>query len=102
MSAPSQAESGLGLEAQRARLEAEAERRGWTDVSYVVDDGYSGKNLNRPGISAVLEDLAAGPASVLAVAKLDRLTRSLSSFAALGERATREGWLLVVLDPPPT
>ncbi len=70
VSTEDQAVSGLGLEAQRATLTGEAERRGWTDVAYVVDEGYSAKSLDRPGILGALDDLAAGRAGVLVVAKL--------------------------------
>jgi len=37
-----QADSGLGLAAQRLAIAQEAERRGWSDVEYVEDGGFSG------------------------------------------------------------
>lgn len=98
VSTTEQADSGLGLEAQRERLNQEASRRGWSGVVHVSDDGYSAKDLNRPAISEALEALDAGEADVLMVAKLDRLSRSVLDFAALMERARRRGWDLVVLD----
>ena len=45
-----------------------------------------------------LEDLDAGRAGVLVVAKLDRLSRSVSQGAQVMERAQRRGWSLVALD----
>jgi DNA invertase Pin-like site-specific DNA recombinase len=90
--------SGLGLADQREAIEREATRRGWTDVTYISDEGYSAKNLSRPGISSALQLLGNGGATVLVVAKLDRLSRSLLDFATLMQRAGREGWQLVVLD----
>lgn len=93
-----QKESGLGLSDQRQTIEAEANRRGWADVAYVADEGYSAKNLSRPGIAAALADLEAGRASTLVVAKLDRLSRSLLDFCTLMERSQRQGWEIVVLD----
>jgi DNA invertase Pin-like site-specific DNA recombinase len=98
VSTEEQSVSGLGLDAQRSALQAEAARRGWESVVYVVDEGKSGKTLNRPGISEALRALAAGDASVLVVTKLDRLSRSLLDFATLMEQARREGWSLIVLD----
>jgi len=98
VSTDEQAESGLGLADQRAVIEAEAGRRGWSGVDWVVDDGYSAKNLSRPGITEALERLRSGEASVLVVSKLDRLSRSLLDFATLMDQAKREGWQLVVLD----
>lgn len=98
VSTEEQAVSGLGLADQRAVIGAEAERRGWSEVEFVTDDGYSAKNLSRPGIASALEQLRKGRASVLVVSKLDRLSRSLLDFATLMDQAKREGWRLVVLD----
>ena len=99
VSTAEQAGSGLGLEAQRAAIEAEAARRGWELVEMFEDAGISGKTLgNRPGLGAALQAVESGDASALVVAKLDRLSRSLLDFAGLMERARRKGWSLVALD----
>lgn len=96
VSTDDQARSGLGLDAQAAELDAEAARRRWTAVERVVDDGYSAKTLHRPGLDRILADVRRG--DVLAVAKLDRLSRSVADFVALLDRSRAEGWALVVLD----
>lgn len=98
VSTEEQAVSGLGLADQRATLAGEVARRGWTDVEYVSDDGYSAKSLARPGITDALERLRTGKAGILVVSKLDRLSRSLLDFAGLMATAEREGWRIVVLD----
>lgn len=98
VSTEEQADSRAGLEAQRAAILAEAERRGWRAVTFVEDAGFSGKSLRRPGIEAALEALRSGRADTLVVAKLDRLSRSLLDFAGLMNRAARERWALVALD----
>lgn len=98
VSTEEQSVSGLGLADQREVIAAEALRRGWSDVEYVSDEGFSAKNLSRPGIAGALDMLSRGDASVLVVSKLDRLSRSLLDFAMLMERARVEGWQLVVLD----
>jgi DNA invertase Pin-like site-specific DNA recombinase len=92
-----QATSQLGLEAQRAILEADIARRGWEPV-WLSDEGASARTIYRPALTEALRMLAAGEAGALVVAKLDRLTRSLADSAGLLERAKREGWTLVVLD----
>jgi len=84
-----------GLDAQRATIEAEAARRGW-DVRYVVDAGWSGSTLDRPGVTGLLAQIRRG--DVLVVARLDRLSRSLVDFAGLMADATRRGWAFVALD----
>jgi DNA invertase Pin-like site-specific DNA recombinase len=99
VSTDDQAESGAGLDAQRAAVQAEATRRGWNLVAYIEDRGASGKDLDRPGIQCVLEHLKAHRADVLMVAKLDRLSRSMFDFADLLERRSKgEGWSIVALD----
>lgn len=99
VSTEEQAASGAGIDAQRAAITAEADRRGWGDrLEWLTDEGYSAKNLQRPAIADALERLAAGEAGTLVVSKLDRLSRSLLDFAGLMARAEREGWHLVALD----
>ncbi len=95
-----QAESRAGLEAQRAAILAEAARRGWDEanLTFIEDAGFSGKDLNRPGIAAALDALRHHRADTLVVSKLDRLSRSMLDFAGLMDRASREKWALVALD----
>lgn len=100
VSTDEQAGSGAGLVVQRAAIVAECDRRAWQLAGIVEDAGYSAKDLRRPGIQAALEQLHVGSARVLVVAKLDRLSRSLLDFAALMERANRQGWGIVALDCP--
>ena len=99
VSTSEQADSGAGLEAQRAAITSEAERRGWELVHIHEDAGASGKSLSgRPGLLEALEAVERGDAQALVVAKLDRLSRSLLDFAGLMERARKRGWSLVALD----
>jgi len=98
VSTAEQADSGAGMHAQHAAITAEADRRGWELLDVVQDAGYSAKDLRRPGIGVVLEQMARGQADVLVVSKLDRLSRSLIDFAQTMATAQREGWALVALD----
>jgi DNA invertase Pin-like site-specific DNA recombinase len=101
VSTEEQATSGLGLEAQKARLSEEAERRGW-QITFVTDAAVSGSidPSKRPGLSQALRALAKGEAQYLLALKVDRVSRSLHAYAALVEQADREGWALVTLDAP--
>lgn len=92
-----QAESGAGLAAQRAAIQAEADRRGWT-VRWVEDAGSSGKSLRRDGITEALAILKRREASALVVAKLDRLSRSVQDFAGVLALGEKQGWGVVALD----
>lgn len=99
VSTEEQAASGAGLDAQRALIDAEVTRRGWTLLETYTDAGLSGKSINnRPSLGAALTAIESGQAGTLVVAKLDRLSRSLLDFAELMARAQRAGWNLVALD----
>jgi DNA invertase Pin-like site-specific DNA recombinase len=98
VSTAEQADSGLGLAAQRAAIDAAAVARSWEVVASFEDAGVSGSTLDRPGIRAAIEVLERGEAAALVVAKLDRLSRSMLDFATLVERARRRGWAIVALD----
>lgn len=93
-----QAGSGLGLDAQRAAIQAECDRRGWTLVDIIEDAGVSAKTMSRPGMVRALEALARGDAGGMILAKLDRATRSTIDAANLLALSERERWKLVALD----
>ena len=99
VSTAEQATKGAGLDAQRAAIRAECERRGWTLVAIHEDAGASGRSLNgRAGLASAVDRLERHEADALVVSKLDRLSRSLLDFAGLMERSRRRGWALVALD----
>lgn len=99
VSTSEQAENGYGLEAQERAIREECERRGWVLTDVVRDEGESGADLDRPGIKQALDRIAAGEMDGLAVAKLDRLSRSVIDFARLLDWFTNEAEAtLVVLD----
>ncbi len=98
VSTEEQGKSGAGLEAQRAAILAEAERRGWEVVTVIADSGFSAKDLKRPGVQMAMEMLARREADGLVVSKLDRLSRSMIDFTGLMGKATTQGWSLVALD----
>jgi DNA invertase Pin-like site-specific DNA recombinase len=100
VSTEEQAQSGAGLDAQRASILAEARRRGWAidDITFIEDAGFSGKDLRRPGVVHALDALHRGEADTLVVAKLDRLSRSMADLTRLLGIAAKQGWALVALD----
>jgi DNA invertase Pin-like site-specific DNA recombinase len=98
VSTEEQARSGLGLEAQRAELERAAEYRDWVVVELVADEGASGKDLVRPGLKRALQLIVDGKADGLAVAKLDRLSRSVVDAGSLAEWFDEIDARLVLLD----
>jgi len=97
VSTDEQVQSGLGLEAQRAAVEQEAARRGWS-VVWEVYEGVSSKLRHRPALDRALARLRAGEAQALVVAKMDRLGRSVIQASDVLETARRQKWDLIVLD----
>ncbi len=92
-----QAEEGVSLQAQTARLQAYAVAMNLELVRIETDD-ISAKNMDRPGLQAGLQALDAGEASGLLIFKLDRLTRSVRDLSTLLEDYFHRFALLSVCD----
>ena len=77
------------LDAQREACEAfilSQRHEGWRVVETHYDDGgYSGGNMDRPGLQQLMEDIKTRKIDVVVVYKVDRLTRALSDFAKIVE-----------------
>ena len=54
------------------------------------DEGFSGKDTNRPEFQKMLEDMKQGPFQYLVCYRLDRLGRNLADLALLIEKLNRE------------
>ena len=60
------------------------QHEGWMLASGRYDDGgFSGGNLQRPGLVQLLADVKAGLVDVIIIYKIDRLTRCLTDFAKI-------------------
>ena len=86
VSTDKQADRGVSLDAQRAKVAAYAELYDLELVEVIVDAGASAKTLDRPGLARALGMLRKGDAEALLVVKLDRLTRSVRDLGELVER----------------
>jgi len=86
VSTEKQADRGVSLDVQRAKLKAYAELYELELVEVIVDAGHSAKSLDRPGLQRALRMLKDGDAEALLVVKLDRLTRSVVDLGTLVER----------------
>jgi site-specific DNA recombinase len=84
VSTDKQADQGVSLGAQRAKIEAYAMLYDLEMVDYVIETG-SAKNTDREGLQDALQALIRGEAEALVVVKLDRLTRSVSDLGRLVE-----------------
>jgi len=83
------------LHAQREACEAyilSQKHEGWEVVRTEYDDGgFSGGNMDRPGLAKLLNDIAENRIDTVVVYKVDRLTRSLADFAKIVEQFDRQG-----------
>jgi site-specific DNA recombinase len=85
VSTSEQSESGLGLAAQESAIRAR-----YDDVETIYEDrGCSGADSKRPGLMAAIEALRRG--DILAVAKLDRLSRERFLSAWIEKECVRRG-----------
>lgn len=96
VSTEEQADSGLGLEAQRAAIRAAAERMGLEVVEWFADEGISGGKIEeRLGLLDAIEAVKRG--HVLIVSRRDRLARdSMLACWIEKEVAKRQGRIVSV------
>ena len=80
-----QADSGLGLSAQRRKIAAYCVAKGFDlDPKDVYEDaGHTGWNTERPALIALRERIASGSVDVVVLAKMDRLSRRVKDLIAL-------------------
>jgi len=96
VSTEGQAQDGVSLDAQRAKIEAWASLNDYDLIAVHVDAGISGKGMdNRPGLQAALADCRKG--SALVVYSLSRLARSTKDTILISERLAKSGADLVSL-----
>jgi site-specific DNA recombinase len=75
VSTDEQAREGISLDAQAERIRALALAKGWDLQAIIEDKGFSGKNLERPGMRELIKDCKHRKADIAIVYKVDRLTR---------------------------
>ena len=95
VSTEGQAQDGVSLDAQRAKIEAWCLLNDYQLSAVHVDAGISGKNCNRPGLQDALTDCRKG--SALVVYSLSRLSRSVRDTMDIGDKLAKVGADLVSL-----
>jgi site-specific DNA recombinase len=89
VSTDKQADFGVSLEAQTAKIRAMAVVQETELLDVIVDAGESAKSLHRPGMVRLLTLVDTGALDCVIIAKLDRLTRSVADLAELLKRFER-------------
>ena len=85
VSTDEQARDGVSLDQQVARIRAYSLAKGLDLSDVLVDDGVSGKTLERPGLREVMRRCEQGEVAHVIVLKLDRLTRQTRHLLSLTE-----------------
>lgn len=95
-----QADEGNSLDAQRDKMIAHCQGKGWAvDEDHIyVDAGISGKSTARPAFQRMLDAARAGEISRIVVTKRDRLARNTVDFLNLLSELQGLGCDLVCLD----
>ncbi len=93
-------EQGLGLEAQRAAIEAWAVKAGVTVAAWHVDQGVSGSVSleKRPGLMAALISIKEHKAGRLVAAKIDRVARAVAVGALVARAVQQAGANIISAD----
>ena len=85
VSTDEQAREGVSLEVQQQRIRAYAEAKALELTEVLVDDGASGKRLERPALQDLIARCKHGQVNHVIVWKLDRLTRKTRHLLSLVE-----------------
>lgn len=85
VSTEEQADEGYSLGAQEAKIRAQAIVSDLELVDVIVDPGFSGKDMVRPGLERLLRMVRKREVEAVVIPKLDRLTRRVKDLEELIE-----------------
>lgn len=86
VSTEKQAEEGHGLESQKRDIENYCQKNELIIADWYVDDGYTGSNMDRPGLQRLIHDCSKKRVKCVVAFKLDRISRSMIDGIYLIER----------------
>ncbi|MGI6472703.1 MAG: recombinase family protein [Candidatus Methanomethylophilaceae archaeon] len=89
VSTEDQAREGFSLDAQMKRLEAYCKVRGWEIGGRYRDEGYSGRDTDRPEYRRMFEE--SDKWDILLVLKMDRIHRNSVNFALMMDDLRNKG-----------
>ncbi len=100
VSTSEQAERGKSIEDQLAKLEREAGERGGVLLRTFADPGFSGSNLNRPQLSALLAFCREQDVDAVLIVDTDRLARKTEHHFAIKAQLRKCGVRVESLNQP--
>ncbi len=80
-----QVEDGYSISAQKQVLTDYCNIKSWNIAGYYIDEGISGKSLERPEIQKLISDIKENKINNVLVYKIDRITRSTRDLINLVE-----------------
>ncbi|AMK13813.1 site-specific recombinase/resolvase [methanogenic archaeon mixed culture ISO4-G1] len=89
VSTEEQANEGYSLDAQKEELLAYCNIMGYNVFNVYVDDGYSGRNTNRPAYRQMMADIDSWDA--ILVLKMDRIHRNTRNFIEMMDFINKRG-----------
>lgn len=89
VSTEDQAKEGYSLDAQKDRLRAYCQAKGWNIAGEYIDDGHSGRDTKRPAYQRMLEEKDDWDA--ILVIKMDRIHRNSKNFMEMMDDLKRWG-----------
>ena len=73
---------------------------GWVSSRHFEDPGFSGKDMDRPAVQALMSEIEAGNVDVVLFYKMDRLSRSLCHFYDFWSRVKKHNVAVVSATQP--
>ena len=83
VSTDEQRDNGYSIDSQLRMIKEYCEKNEYSIVGVYNDAGYSGKNINRPQFTQLLEDIKSGLIDKVIAYRLDRISRSIADFSQL-------------------
>ena len=80
-----QAQEGYSVSVQKEKLTQYANAQSYDIAGIYSDEGFSGKDLFRPAMERLLNDVKAGKINIVLIYKLDRLSRHVKDVLELVE-----------------
>jgi site-specific DNA recombinase len=96
VSTQGQAAEGTSSGEQKRIIQGECDRNGWSLVSFYSDDGFSGKNDNRPGLQELIRAAKEKKFDGVMFTKLDRLGRNIRDIMNIWHKLHEENGLEIV------
>ncbi|MGN0346328.1 MAG: recombinase family protein [Lachnospiraceae bacterium] len=94
VSTEKQVEEGNGLDSQKRDIENYCRKNELIISDWYIDDGYTGANVDRPGLQRLVNDCTRKKVKCIVAWKLDRLSRSMIDGLYLIERVFQPNGIL--------